>query len=70
MKRKEKYIKDRILSDQTANEEKLFKGKRMSEMQKYLKSLHKTKQFPYEMYYTITANGQTQKTIAHTDIEK
>ena len=45
MKKKEKEIKDRILSDQTAYEEKLFKVKRMSNMQKHLNSLHKTNQF-------------------------
>ena len=27
-------------------------------------------QFPDEMYYTITANGQSQKIIAHTDTKK
>ena len=70
MKKKGKEIKDRILSDQTACEEKLFKVKRISDLQKYLKSLQKTNQFPDEMYYTITANGQSQKTIAHTDTEK
>ena len=60
-KRKEKDIRDRMLNNQIAYEEKLFKGKRMSNLQKYLKSLHKTKQFPDEMYYTITAKGQSQK---------
>ena len=70
MKRNEKDIKDRMLSDQTVYEEKLFKGKRMPDLQKYLKFLHKTKQFPDGMYYTITANGQSQKKIAHTNTEK
>ena len=41
----------------------------MSDLQKYLKSLHKTKPFPDEMYYTITANGQYQNTIACNDTE-
>ena len=63
IKAKGEDIEDRMLSDKTAYEEKLFEGKRMSDLQKHLKSLHKMKQFPDEMYWTITA---TQKTIGRT----
>ena len=60
-KRKEKHIKDRMLSDQTAYEEKFFKGKRVSDLQKNLKSLHTTKQFPDEMHITITAKENPRR---------
>ena len=39
-------------------------------MQKYLKSLNKKKQFPDEMNYATTADGQPQKKVAKTETEK
>ena len=58
MRRKDKDIKDRMLSNQTAYDEKLFKGKCMADLQKYLTSLHKRKQY---LMRCTTPSLQTDK---------
>ena len=42
----------------------------MSDLQKYLKSVRKSKHFPDEMYYNVVQNGQETKKTATTDSEK
>ncbi|XP_075248360.1 uncharacterized protein LOC142341320 [Convolutriloba macropyga] len=70
IKRREKLLNEQILTDQAVYEDKLFKSRRMSDLQKYLKSLRKSKHFPDEMYYNVVQNGQETKKTATTDSEK
>ena len=42
----------------------------MFDLQKYLKSLRKSKHFPDKMYYNVVQNGQETKKTSTTDSEK
>ena len=70
IKRREKLLNEQILTDQAVYEDKLFNSRRMSDLQKYLKSLRKSKHFPDEMYYNVAQNGQETKKTTTTDSEK
>ena len=56
-----------MLNDQTVYEEKIFSSRRMYFLQKYLKSLHKIKQFPDEMYFK---QSEDKSTIARDNSQK
>ena len=58
IKRREKILNAPILTDQALYESKLFKSRRISDLQKYLKSLRKSKHFSDEMYYNVVQDGQ------------
>ena len=70
IKRGKKFCLEPILTDQAVFEYKLFKSRRISDLEKYLKSLRKSKHFPDEMYYNVVQNGQETKKTAVTDSEK
>ena len=70
IKRHEKLLNEQILTDQAVYEDKLFKSRRMSDLQRCLKSLRKSKHFPDEMYYNVVQNGEETKKTATTVSEK
>ena len=70
IKRGQKLFNEQIITDQTVYEDKLFKSRLMSDLQKYLKFLRKSKHFPDELYYNVVQNGQETMKKATTDSEK
>ena len=70
IKQRKKLLNEQILTDQAVYEDKLFISRRMSDLQKYLKSLRKSKHLPDEMYSNVVQNGQETKKTATSDGEK
>ena len=56
IKRAQKVVAAKLLHDQTAIEEKVFANRRMSDLQRYLKSLHKNRHLPSEMFLIEATN--------------
>ena len=67
IKKNERNLRNEMLNDQTVYEEKFVSSRRMSFLQKYLKSLHKIKQFSDDMYFK---QGEVKSTIARDNSQK
>ena len=46
LKRKENQLRKNLVEDQTEFEEKIFRGRKFSDLQKFLRSIHKSSRFP------------------------
>ena len=51
LKRKENQLRKNLVEDQAEFEEKIFRGRKFSDLQKYLRSIHKSSRFPETMKY-------------------
>ena len=67
IERKETALKTEIENDHASFEEKIFRSRRISDLQKYLKSLHKSKVLPQDMYLAIIDDQNQIKIVRKSD---
>ena len=67
LKRKENQLRKNLVEDQAGFEERIFRGRKFSDLQKYLPSIHKSSRFPETMKYEdekSNDDAQTSKSSA------
>ena len=63
LKRKENQLRKNLVEDQAEFEEKLFRGRKFSDLQKYLLSIHKSSRFPETMMYEDEKSNEDAQKI-------
>ena len=68
LKRKENQLRKNLVEDQAGFEEKILRGGKFSDLQKYLPSIHKSSRFPETMKYEDEkSNDDAQKSKSFSD---